>query len=196
MAEVEAGTTLSLHTGRVRALRADRGAGRVGTVGADQRVAFWSTETATVERNVPTRDYADLTCLEVDRRHGLWVVGGRQFASFIDPRCPNVVRSVPSQDRNMGIRSLCMHRMMLSMGGGMGRLTFFDVVGDKLLSVPDEQGHELKPYHTVSSGWMLEAGESPQHAVYTHRYNPSGSQLFVGGGPLLLHENGSYAAIW
>ena len=35
-----------------------------------------------------------------------------------------------------------------------------------------------------------------RHAIYTHRYNPSGTKLFVAGGPLPLGLYGSYAAFW
>ena len=35
-----------------------------------------------------------------------------------------------------------------------------------------------------------------RHAVYTHKYNPSKTKLFVAGGPLPLGLYGNYAAFW
>jgi hypothetical protein len=33
-------------------------------------------------------------------------------------------------------------------------------------------------------------------AIYTHCYDPTGSKLFTGGGPLAVGLYGNYAALW
>lgn len=35
-----------------------------------------------------------------------------------------------------------------------------------------------------------------EHAVYTHAWDPSGTRLFVGGGPLAFGLRGGYLALW
>lgn len=40
------------------------------------------------------------------------------------------------------------------------------------------------------------AGHDVHHAVYTHAYDPSGTKLLVGGGPLPYGLKGSYLAMW
>lgn len=34
------------------------------------------------------------------------------------------------------------------------------------------------------------------HAIYSHCYDPSGTKLFTGGGPLTANLYGHYASIW
>jgi len=57
---------------------------------------------------------------------------------------------------------------------------------------------------TVGEGWLKRdniyeeffQNHVMQHAVYTHAYDPTGTKLFVGGGPRYSGLTGSYAAVW
>ena len=101
-----------------------------------------------------------------------------------------------------GVRSLLFSRNTLSIGSAKGRMAFFDLVGDKFMTFAGQKEDGTKyerPYHSTTECWTdpVHRGDfRAHHAIYTHNYDPSGARLFVGGGPLLLHLRGGYAAMW
>lgn len=190
------------HADRVRALRYNARMGLVGTLGSDKRTVFWDVTNGDIVSRVETFDRDDLMCIAAEEDYGLFAVGGRDFVSIIDPRCRKILRNLKSPDSSMGVRSTCFRHNLLSMGGGMGRLAFFDLVADKFTLHPHMRDEEmlLKPYLRVSPGWMhgahLDDELVESQAIYTHNWDPAGSKLFTGGGPLFLQVDGAFASVW
>ena len=98
---------------------------------------------------------------------------------------------------------------VLTVGGGLGRIAFFDLRASKYIATVQEkaslrQSEDTQQFVTVGEGWLRRDGifeeffqrHTMQHAVYTHAYDPSGTKLFVGGGPRYFGLTGSYAAVW
>ena len=104
------------------------------------------------------------------------------------------------------MRSIEFQNNILSIGSAFGRLSFYDLVADKILDLgSDEKNGEMaeisKPYLSLSGGWLEHSFREHRHlsrqqACYTMNYSPGGKRLFCGGGPLLLHFRGGYAGLW
>ncbi len=192
------GATLKHHSDRVRALTYAAGPRVVASLGSDRRLALWSPDSGALIRSTATRDHEDLIALECDARHGLFAVGGRDYVSFFDARTEGIVRSVQTCNRGMGVRSLCFRGDLLSVGGGLGRLSFFDLVAGRFHRFAGAEGLATRSFRQVTSPPAAAAGEGsdePQ-AVYVHRWDDAGARMFVGGGPLLLQTNGGHASLW
>jgi WD repeat-containing protein 40A len=187
---VQAGATLKHHSDRVRALRHDAAQGVAASLGSDRRLALWDPPTGQLLRSCATRDHEDLIALDADARHGLFAVGGRDFVSFFDRRVDGILCSAQTCNRGMGVRSLCFRDNLLSVGGGLGRLSFFDLAAGKFRRFDEERSYRLV---TRPPG---EGAEGEPQAIYVHRWDDAGARLFVGGGPLLLQSNGGHASLW
>lgn len=186
-----AGATLKHHADRVRAMRVVHAARMVASLGSDRRLALWDTCTGALVRSIATRDREDLIALDADPVYGLIAVGGRDLVSFFDPRQEGVVHSELSHNRTMGIRSLVFRGNLMTVGGGMGRLSFFDLTAGAW-----HRFENRKPYRVLQRQMQVVDDQQDCHAIYAHSWDESGSRLFVGGGPLLLQETGSHASLW
>ena len=195
-AVLAAGATLKHHSDRVRALRHDAVQGVAASLGSDRRLALWDPPTGQLLRSCATRDHEDLIALDADPRFGLFAVGGRDFVSFFDRRVEGILRSVQTCNRGMGVRSLCFRDALLSVGGGLGRLSFFDLAAGKFRRFGE--GEAARSYRQVTGPPQPRADGEPQEpqAVYVHRWDDAGARLFVGGGPLLLQASGGHASLW
>jgi len=108
---------------------------------------------------------------------------------------------VRSQDNGWGVRSLSFLGDVMTVGGGAGKLSFLDMRTLQYIEMP-ESPH--RRFLRVSDGWLRRdelyrtyfADAETPNAVYTHCYDPSGSRLFVAGGPLSFGLCGTYAALW
>jgi len=138
-------------------------------------------------------------CLAVETEHNIIAVGSQHFVTFLDPRSSSIIHKAPSQDQDWGVRSLsCKWGTVVTVGGGMGRISFFDlqknsyreVVGVKYLETGHGWLHKDATYRTHFASVFV------PNAVYTHCYDPSGTKIFAGGGPLMLGLKGAYAAVW
>lgn len=186
------GATLKHHADRVRALKMVPRLGLAATLGTDRRLAMWDTNTGGLVRSTATRDREDLIALESDKLYGLVAVGGRELVSFFDPRQEAVVHSERSPNRSMGVRSIGFRGNLMTVGGGMGRLSFYDLVAGAWMRFEDN-----KCYRSLRRQLLVPAGRQEEYqAVYAHNWDRDGARLFVGGGPLLLQEIGAHASIW
>lgn len=153
----------------------------------------------------------------------LYAIGSRSHVTFVDCR-ESAHWSVSSLDPNCGVRSLAFNQQLLSVGTGAGHLYFYDLrargwlhtSNDKLCSLTASSGwlvsatskgvvitksnivsiHCLSQRHDQIYQDFFRRLPPPPNAIYTHKYSPHRSKLFLGGGPLPTELNGHYAAIW
>jgi len=132
-------------------------------------------------------------------------VGGQKYISFIDSRVGKVVKSIESHDEEWGVRSICFNGNLLSSGGGLGRVSFYDICADGWLSLDSSsRSSSSLPYVEVGRGYVdvsdhyvqMFTNVNRRMAIYTHHWDQSKTRLFMGGGPLLLGLKGCYAAMW
>jgi len=151
----------------------------------------------------------ETVCMAVDatRASPLLAVGSQTHVLFMDPRVGASVHQAPSLDDGWGVRSVGFHpdSAILSVGGGMGRISFYDLRNQHYFSLDEDNGPlGGKKSYCTGSGWLRRDSLYAQHAmhhtvvhaVYTHSFADEGSRLFVAGGPLQLGLCGSYTSLW
>lgn len=166
---------------------------------------MWDVANLDVITTVPLEDTNDLTCMSLQEDHDVVAVGSQYWITLIDRRSGVVINQIRSVDQEWGVRSLnFLGQKTISIGGGMGRLAFYDMCADKYRPIDK---HSQQPYLTLGDGWIAKDemyrnylaqnhNQPVPNAVYTHCYDPTFTRLFVGGGPLLLGLKGAYAAFW
>ena len=95
-----------------------------------------------------------------------------------------------------GVRCLQQMDDIISVGGGEGRLSFLDLRMNDWIPCKS-----LNFVQTNKALWQVDHVETfsnlnVTNAIYTHDWHSSGTKIFVGGGPLMMGFNGSYAALY
>jgi len=164
-------------------------------------------------RSLHLSDMNELVCMAVDFERNLFAIGkislqqrntietfaiacfsGSQLvALLIDPRIPCAIKSIPSNDTDQGIRSVSFLENYLGIGGGMGRLSIYDLRAGRYLP---QHGRKRYQWFATDCGWLerdntfltyFNDQEIP-HAIYTHSFSPMATYLFIGGGPLMVRN--------
>ena len=193
-----------------------RDAKSIYTLSADGFVKIWDVQAALSGEvtSVPLIHKNELVCMALDSEHNILSVGSQSHISLIDPRVGRVVQVFDSADDGWGVRSMVMKDNMVTIGGGVGRISFFDLKNMKYIDWetnnknPTASSIRTSPtkssYHQASSGWLfrdsvyvnLFENACIKNAVYTIAYDFSGKRLFAAGGPLQLNLKGSYVSLW
>lgn len=203
---------LTFSSGQVRAMRYNANSNLLCSLGADAYMHFWDPSTGQVVSSLRARDQEDLVCVGVDSDLNLFACGGRDYISVADPRMDTLLLNVLSMDEASGVRSVAFHQRMLSMGGGLGRLSFFDLVAGKFVPCQPESNNNVnndddddreaprynRYFHELGAGYAAPNAvvDDSKQALYTHGWNDRQSRLFTGGGPLLIGVDGAYAGVW
>ena len=127
--------------------------------------------------------------------YGLLAVGSQTGITLVDPKTPEPLADIAGPDGDYGVRSLEFCGHLLSCGGGVGRLSFFDVRKGWL------SGRNGEPFLQSSPHWLTGSpthhhGQLVTSAIYAHEWNADSVQLVCGGGPLMLSIQGFYSAVW
>lgn len=180
-----------------------------------------------IERSVPLVHTAEAVCLEHDNYTNLYAVGSQSHVQFIDPRvghshCSGVVNVVDTveEQKGWGVRSIAFGGgEILTIGGGLGGVSFYDMRSQKYLSwgaSPESEGEAML---RLGKGYIYRdelyftyfQHMNIKHAVYSLSYpkqhqmafvdqgfgqGTTSNELFVGGGPLQLNLCGSYTGLW
>lgn len=191
---------LKEHKNKVRDLKYNRMSKKILSLSTEGCVKLWDSALFSMSKTIPLNHTTETVTIGMNEAQDLYAVGSLDHISVIDPRMGSVVHEIPSQDDNWGIRSLSFDEHIITAGGGMGRISFYDLRRQKYLELPRLR----EPYHQTGHGWLnhdstytnLFQGVAIYNAVYTLGYNPSGTKLFAAGGPLQLGLCGSYAAVF
>jgi len=187
------------HSLKVRDLKFNMQTKQFASLSADGYIKFWDPGVFVPASEVKLNQNRELVCMAVDPVRDLYACGSQQYVSLVDPRSNEVVREVESKDASSGVRSVSFNHHTLTVGGGLGRLSFYDLRTSGYINVDNN-----KDYLATGSGWLRKDrtyfdhfSDTPiPHSVYTHQYDPTGTKLFVAGGPLQLGLCGCYAAVW
>lgn len=223
----------STEGGKVRSSQLDAGRRELATLGADGMLKLWDLTSLDVQRVVPLVNAQSAVALAFTPERQLYAVGSLLHTDFYDVRLPKPhCMSAESLDGDWGVRSLAFGSSnTVAVGGGLGRISFFDLRRGDYLQVDkaDIVPHRplpLKPRKVPRFGMFPEDEENEgdtvrceirtgrgwfrmddvmmkqlslrdvRHAAYTLAYDPSGTRLFAGGGPLELGLMGAYASVW
>ena len=157
----------------------------------------------------------ETVCVEINQDKGQIIVGSQSHIQIFDPRCElsQSLQVIDSLDKNWGCRTISCYTDLLTIGGGLGRLSFYDLRASKYMecapkhkSLHGKKSEEKLAYRTIDKGWVKEDDvyqnifamhSLPRPtAVYTHCYNPQRSKLFAAGGPTPYGLCGSAASVY
>ena len=144
-------------------------------------------------------------CMDIDYNRGNIIVGSQLHIKMFDPRISfrkNNITNIKSNDDIWGVRSLSINCDIMTVGGGLCRLSFIDLKTNKYLNIMDKENNEYNSHLQIKSCWIRNDGiyrnifkrrniPTPS-AIYTHSYSPSNDKIFVAGGPSSLGLYGSF----
>ncbi|KAI8906818.1 WD40-repeat-containing domain protein [Gorgonomyces haynaldii] len=204
------------HRDKVRDLILDKKLGQIYTLSADGTVKIWDCNRPLGQgvRRVPLVHTNETVCMALDQTHHVVAVGSQSHVSLLDYRIGSIVHIFDSLDDGWGVRSLDISHGVVTVGGGLGRLSFYDLRQQKYLhwdtnlepAVKDANLQTMYRQSTLDAGkgWLKQdtiymthfQGIDVKNAIYTCKYSPCGRGLFAAGGPLQLNLRGSYSALW
>ncbi|KAI7856062.1 WD40-repeat-containing domain protein [Circinella umbellata] len=192
------------------------GSTTVASLAANGIVQIWDLDQRQKQKNIKLWHTQELVCMapqqqgrELSDRKGLLAVGSQEHVTLLDPRlssASSAAQEFPSQDQDWGVRSLAFQNYIVTCGGGLGRVSFYDIRNKAF--IPSHTTTSSTSFCSVSSGWLDESSSiyqtyfNGQHrlmpqAVYTLEYSPDDSRkLFTAGGPIQSSLRGCYAALW
>ena len=155
-------------------------------------VGIWDSQTMSPIQYEVLDDCFELITMDVKEQDNYIAVGSRNYTSIIDPRSDSDTLCINHVDMNWGVRKVLFLDNYLIIGGGSGSVSFLDMRN------PGHYHHII--YHQcnglVRNGFLdMNENDIPQ-AVYSISYNISKSNLFVGGGPLLVGVSGYFGSVW
>ncbi|KAI8817311.1 WD40-repeat-containing domain protein [Fimicolochytrium jonesii] len=132
------------HRDRVRDLHYSPTTHTLATLSTDGLLKLWDCRTTATTHSLPPtttstiilRYRDELTCLAQDssQNTNLYAVGSAAKVSIIDPRINTVATAFDSCDDGWGVRSLLFKGEMVVVGGGKGRIAFWDARAAKYIS--------------------------------------------------------------
>ena len=191
------------HQQKVRDLVIDRQTNQTFTLSADGTVKIWDSAKVKVTATVSLRYTSETVCMARDPVGRVVSVGSQSHISIIDPRVAKIVHTLESLDDGWGVRSMTIQNSLLSIGGGMGRISFYDLRAQRYIDWETPEGPS-EQFLESGRGWICRdqtyrrhfQGMTVSNAVYSLSYDDSFGKLFIAGGPLQLNLKGSYAGLW
>ncbi|KAI8919986.1 WD40-repeat-containing domain protein [Powellomyces hirtus] len=200
-------TTFREHRGKVRDMQYSAPLAHLATLSTDGYVKLWDARQMRVGTAIPLRYTEETCCLAMSNTQHtsapLYAVGSAHKISVLDSRAKDVVLTFDSLDDGWGVRSLLFDDTVLTVGGGKGRISFYDLRMPAYISWNnDKTGSEALNYLDTGPGYLLRddvyeenfGGHELKNAVYV--LAKRNTRLFAAGGPLQMSLRGSYAAIW
>eukprot|EP00026_Physarum_polycephalum_P009548 Phypoly_transcript_09676.p1 GENE.Phypoly_transcript_09676~~Phypoly_transcript_09676.p1 ORF type:complete len:390 (+),score=37.57 Phypoly_transcript_09676:137-1306(+) len=185
------------HATKVRAVGYHRPKNQIATVAADSVVKIWDRANMDVVASMEFPQCLEMTCMAVDQTYDFMAVGYQTGVCVLDMRGPTVAMRIDDYAGNTqwGIRSIDIFHHFISIGGGYGHMSFFDLRNKSYIETREGK-YTLK----TGKGWVDAANHFPEfeghHAIYSNKFDPSGGRLLVAGGPIMHNAKGSYAAVW
>ena len=192
--------------GRQRAIKANPLSGATATLSSEGFVKLWDSQTSSFISHIPLENTLELVSMaSLDSHQSVWAIGSQSHITLIDGRSGKVCQNIASNDEGYGVRSLAVRHDTIITGGGMGRLSFFNLTAGKYHQFPCLDG-TVAEYKDCGDGWI-----SPAHRYNVNRYmdvrdkrpailtmalDDAGVKLLTGGGPIHITVDGSYAGLW
>ncbi|KAI8853554.1 WD40-repeat-containing domain protein [Chytridium lagenaria] len=198
------------HCGKVRDLKFNDFTKQTTTLATDGTVKIFDASRLSLAVSVPLVYTNETVCLGMGVSENIYSVGSQSHISLIDPRVGSIVHMIESCDEGWGVRSMNVDNGVITIGGGYGRISFYDLRSQSYLAwrprnKQDEEQPDVEERYLQNGGGWLDRdqfymnhfrGQSIRNAVYTLSYDPCGVRFFAAGGPLQLNLCGSYAGLW
>ncbi|XP_062516825.1 DDB1- and CUL4-associated factor 12-like [Corticium candelabrum] len=170
-------------------------------------LSFWDSNTFRVKRSVKLPYHDENVSLAKHPDVRLYANGSQNHITFLDERDTQITNILaPDHQLNPGVRSLSFYEHILTIGGGRGKIAFYDIRAFKYL---ERNRFSEQPwsacYLRAGHGYLRQdvnymenySGQPPpENAIYTHCYDACHRRLFSAGGPHQAGLFGNYAALW
>jgi DDB1- and CUL4-associated factor 12 len=146
------------HQNKVRCLRYNAHTDHTVTLSNDAVVKLWDTRSRVVTQSIILERACESVCIGMNEEYGLYSIGSQSDIHLIDPRVPKShVHAFVSLDENFGVRSLVWNDSILTIGGGLGRLSFYDARNMKYIEMPNDikKPTENTCYRKTGEGWTV-----------------------------------------
>jgi WD repeat-containing protein 40A len=157
------------------------------TVSSDEKLRLWDSKRLCPIVSINVDHGKELVCSAIDQKTNIVSMGSLAHIQFADPRSNKVIASFNSLDEKWGVRALDFHEGLLTIGGGYGRLSYFDFRASKFLPNGEKEFVEIEAAHVYPDSsrysWIVDEVIGIPTAIYTLAYNQSRTDLFLGGGP-------------
>lgn len=188
--------------GKVRDLQKNPITNVVSSLTSEGFVKLWDSKQHKMTASVSLFHTSELVCMTHDPISHLIAIGSQSHITFVDPRSGKVVNTIDSLDEGWGVRSLLVNESVAVIGGGLGRLSFYDLKAQKYHFWEKDQIE--KKYLESGRGFLNRDIVYEQHfndltiknAIYSISYDPEiSNDFFIAGGPLQLSLKGCYSAV-
>ncbi|KAI8812886.1 WD40-repeat-containing domain protein [Cladochytrium replicatum] len=120
------------HSSKVRDLRMDRLRSQFLTLSTDGTIALWDARECRVVQSSPLIYSSETVCVGLDVETNFYAIGSQSHVSFYDPRVggsagEGIVHVCDSLDEGWGVRCVRFRDGVAVVGGGLGRLSFYDM---------------------------------------------------------------------
>eukprot|EP00163_Fabomonas_tropica_P004842 TRINITY_DN1430_c0_g1_i1.p1 TRINITY_DN1430_c0_g1~~TRINITY_DN1430_c0_g1_i1.p1 ORF type:complete len:343 (-),score=34.01 TRINITY_DN1430_c0_g1_i1:63-1091(-) len=191
------------------------------TVNTDHTVGIYDIETWNGSTKPLLRDYHETVCVESHATRPLIAFGSKGELNFFDLRQPRLAHQTSNPSGSSGIRSIVFRGDTVGIGEGAGHISFIDLrfpviphgplmgMYSRACQVQRSCLNPQKSYYGSSSlvagvefrdarfpSLFLPSSTYGRHAIFTLKFDPTGTQLLAAGGPLQFGLQGSYLSIW
>ncbi|KNC97543.1 uncharacterized protein SPPG_07019 [Spizellomyces punctatus DAOM BR117] len=172
------------HRGKVRDMLYNTAKSNIATLSTDGFVKIWDANKFKPSTNVPLRYTEETCCLAFDDSEHIYAIGSANHVSLVDPRAGQVVHTFESCDDGWGVRSLAFDNAVLAVGGGKGRVSFYDMRGGKYLAWPSSHRSQSALSTPSSPSPLSRSASSPLSPGYARRSRiRRGSTAILAGIP-------------
>ncbi|KAI8584233.1 hypothetical protein K450DRAFT_267596 [Umbelopsis ramanniana AG] len=142
----------------------------------------------------------EAVCMAGNNQNATVAVGSQAHVAVMDARSGSSVHTFQSVNDYTGVRSLDYCDYIITSGGGMGHIGWYDLRAQRYLKIDGQD------FRSASAGWFAVENDlqsssggwhgNPTKAIYTLKYNHQRTKLFAAGGPLEANFKGAYAGVW
>ncbi|OUM59871.1 hypothetical protein PIROE2DRAFT_14481 [Piromyces sp. E2] len=152
------------HRDKVRDLKFNKYTKQFLSLSSDRCVKLWDANTLDVIKTIYLKREKETVCIGLETENNIYAIGSQSYISIIDPRSTTVAHKIPSLDDGWGVRALSFKYYNLAVGGGYGRLSFYDLRNQKYhewetAAKTSSDGLNSIPLHSLNPGLALNENE-------------------------------------
>ena len=149
---------------QVRDLKFNKYTKQFLSLSSDRCVKLWDANTLDVIKTIYLKREKETVCIGLETDNNIYAIGSQSYVSIIDPRSTTVAHKIPSLDDGWGVRALSFKYYNLAIGGGYGRLSFYDLRNQKYhewetAAKTSSDGLNSIPLHSLNPDLALNENE-------------------------------------
>ncbi|KAH8550635.1 WD40-repeat-containing domain protein [Umbelopsis sp. PMI_123] len=170
------------------------------TLSTNGKLGLWDLDKQTTIKAICLPFPLEAVCMTGNEQNTTVAIGSQAHVSILDIRCGSFVHTFQSINEYTGVRSVDFYEYIITSGGGMGHIGWYDLRAQDYLKMDGQD------FRCASTGWFETEndlqGDSEAwrgnsiSAVYTLKYNRQRTKLFTAGGPLEANIKGANAGVW